>query len=299
MTLRQFLPALLPLVGLLSAQAQTTPPASGKITYEVTRHTDPSQMQININGQNVRPGSTLPDGRTVPELPEVVTFGQTLSFANGMAREQQERGNGGGGMMIRVEGGPGGDRPGGDRPGGSFGNGPGGDRPGGNRQGMNRQFRRPFEMATYVDGVNRRLTKVMTVRKDSLTTDVYRTESPMAAQPDGWKDNDKTKKIAGFTCRKATCTLKDVPYTIWYTTELPFTYSPQPELTPTKGVVLQIESDDSSYKATQFDTKPVAEADITPPAGAKVVTEAELEAIRKKAAADFRQRMMQQFQPRN
>ncbi len=278
------------------AQAQTVTPISGKISYEVTQRTDPSQAQIIINGQQVKPGSTLPDGSRLPELPDVITFGQTLTFANGLAHEQRDRRNGGGMMITRIEGGPGGgDRPGGDRP--------GGERLGGNGQGggqnRSRNFRRPIENETFVDGLNRQLAQITTIHKDSLTTEVYRLNAPMPAQPDGWKDSDKTKKIAGFSCQKATCSIKDVTYTIWYTTELPFTYSPKLDLTPTKGVVLQIESDESSYKATKFEAQPIANADVSPTPTAKVVTADELDAIRKKAMADFRQRMLQQFQPRN
>jgi hypothetical protein len=296
MIFRSFILALLPLCPVL---AQVTAPASGKITYEVTRPFNRAQVQIMVNGQTVRPGGTLPDGRQLPELPDVITYGQTLTFANGLAREQQDRPNRN--TFMRVEGSRDGAGPGGERsPGG---NGPGTDGPGNNGLPADptraRQLRRPVENQTYLDGLNRQRIEVMTVRKDSATTDMYRTDVPLPAPPAEWKDTDKTRKIAGFTCRKATCTLKAVTYTVWYTTDLPFTYSPQAELTPAAGVVLQIESDESSYKATRFDAQPVAVADVTPPAGAKPVTPAELDEIRKKATAEFRQRMLQQFQPRN
>lgn len=70
------------------------------------------------------------------------------------------------------------------------------------------------------------------------------------------------------------------------------TYSPMAALTPPKGVVLQIEGENASYKTTGIDLKAVAENDVKPPAGATVITKEQMDDLRKKAMADFRQKMM-------
>lgn len=108
-----------------------------------------------------------------------------------------------------------------------------------------------------------------------------------------WQITSKTKKIAGYTCQKATATRRKQSYAIWYTTELPFTYSPVADLTPHKEVVLQIESDTVSYKATGVSAETVAETAVQPPKEVKVVSTDELDEMRRKGIADFRQKMKQ------
>ena len=247
-------------------------PTSGKITYEGMRQIDRSQMRMVINGQEVRPGS--PGAPDAPEgMPETMSFTQKLVFSGTMAKEERDRPQGM--MMTRTVGSP----DGAGAPGGA-------DRP--------RTTRRtpPFEQQTFLDLANRQRIDVLTVKKDS-TTQVYRSEKPMPDATD-WQTTSKTKKIAGYTCQKATATRRKQPYTIWYTTELPFTYSPVADLTPPKGVVLQIESDTESFKATGISTEAVAEAAVQPPKEAKVVSADELEEMRRKGMADFRQKMMQE-----
>ena len=149
---------------------------------------------------------------------------------------------------------------------------------------------RPFEQQRYLDLANGKSIEVMTIKKDSLSR-VYRADSPLQ-RAEGWQETDKTKKLAGYTCHKATCPYKGETLTIWYTTDLPMTYSPMAALTPPKGVVLQIEGENASYKATGIDLKAVAETDVTPPANAAVITKDQMDDLRKKAMADFRQKMM-------
>lgn len=281
------------LAGLLIstfALAQT-PPASGKITYEGMRRIDPSQMRMVINGQEVRPGSSgAPDA---PEgMPEVMSFTQKLVFSGTMAREERDRPQN---RMVRRT--------------------VGGDGPG-NQSGAPRETRLtpPFEQTTYLDLANRQRIHVMTIKKDSVST-TYRTGRPMPT-PQNWQPSDKTRKIAGYLCHKATATARigrrmvgvrsgDVPasattpapgeaetFTVWYTTDLPFTYSPVAALTPERGVVLQIESDNESFKATSISTEAVAESTVQPPADAIVVSSDEMDLVRRKAMADFRQKTM-------
>ncbi|QHV99510.1 GLPGLI family protein [Spirosoma endbachense] len=251
--------------------AQTATPdkyASGKITYEGMRQIDRSQMRTVINGQEVRPGSAgAPDA---PEgMPEVMSFTQKLVFSGTMAKEERDRPQN---MMMRR-----------NREGDGSGNAGGPPR--------NMRMTPPFEQQTYLDLGNRKRIDVLTVKKDSTSQTTYRSENPMPTASD-WQASDKTKKIAGFTCHKATATRRKQTYTIWYTTDLPFTYSPVSDLTPPTGVVLQIESDNESYKASSISTEAIAASAVQPPADAKSITSEEMEQMRRKSMADFRQRMM-------
>ncbi|MBD2752778.1 GLPGLI family protein [Spirosoma validum] len=283
---RSILTLLIPGLLAANAQAQTSAPVSGKITYEGMRQIDFSQMRRVINGQEVRPG----DASDAPEgAPEVVNFTQKLVFAGPMAKEERDRPQN---MMFRRNMGDGG---------AAGQNGPGG---GGNgsrpwRGGNGQRMTPPFEQTTFLDLANRQRIDVMTVKKDSVTSQTYRTERPLPAVTD-WKEDSKTKKIAGYVCHKATATHRKMPYTIWYTTDLPITYSPVADLTPPKGVVLLIESDTESYKATNVSMEAIAEASVQPPKDAKTVTSEEMDQIRRKGMADMRQRMMQNMpMPRN
>ncbi|QDK78912.1 GLPGLI family protein [Spirosoma sp. KCTC 42546] len=274
------------ITGLVATVSVAQTPVSGKITYEGMRQIDRSQMRMVINGQEVRPGA--PGAPDAPEgAPEVMSFTQKLVFAGTMAKEERDRPQGG--MMFRRQGADG-------SPDGAGGPG-GGDRP--NRGGaMRANF--PFEQQTYLDLANRQRIDVLVVKKDSASQ-TYRSEKPMPAATD-WQESEKTKKIAGYVCHKATATHRKLPYTIWYTTDLPFTYSPVADLTPPKGVVLLIESDTESYKATGVSMEAVAEASVQPPKEAKAISADEMEQIRRKGMADFRQKMMQNMNmsaPRN
>lgn len=259
--------ALLLVTGLSAAQplhAQST----GRISYEVARRVDPSKMHIVINGQEVRPGS--PDFPA--DIPDTRTSSQTLSFAGDFAKETQE----GGGMMIRTTlEGPGGPGPGGRAP-------------------QTTNLGRPFEESTYLNLKERSAATVLTIKKDDKATE-YRADAPIG-KTDGWQLTEQTKKIAGYTCRKALVPFRKETYTVWLTTELPFTYSPIRELTPDKGVVLAVEGSMEQFRATKVDLKAaVADADVRPTAQAQSVTAAELKDLREKARADFRQRMVDNF----
>ncbi|MDO7845671.1 GLPGLI family protein [Hymenobacter sp. M29] len=250
--------------GLLAtgaALAQTT----GHISYEATQRVDLSKLNIVINGQPVKPGS--PDFPT--DIPETRSFGLTLTFAGPAAKEQRE----GGGMTIRTV----------------TMNGGTGDTPASAPQINN--FARPFEEATYLDLANRATTTVLTVKKDDAPT-TYRADAPIAPAT-GWNISSQTKKIAGYTCRKATVPYKKETYTVWFTTDLPFTYSPVRDLTPDKGVVLALESEQEQFRAAKVDLKPVPAAEVQPIATAQKVTPAELKDLREKALADFRQKMVE------
>lgn len=271
-TMKQHLITLLA-VGLWATTLYGQTPVSGKITYEGMRQIDRSQMRSN--GPEGQPGA--PD--TPEGMPDVLSFTQKLVFSGTMAKE--ERGRPQGGMMFR--------RPGGD-----------GGASGGSREGRPPGMRMtpPFDQQTYLDLANRQRIDVLMVKKDSTVTDIYRSEKPMPSAAD-WTASEKTKKIAGYVCHKGTATRRKQTYTVWYTTDLPFTYSPIADLTPPKGVVMQIESDNESYKATGVSMEAVAEASVLPPKAAKSISAEEMEQIRRKGMADFRQKMMQNMPMRN
>lgn len=276
--------------GLLLAQAASAQEAisSGEIRYEVTRRVDLSQVRVNINGQEVRPGGTLPNGQTL-DIPQTNTFSQTLVFGNGMAAEKTDMGNNFRTVRMGGDGAPGG--------------GPPRDRQQGD--GSQRRFdpqrmrmNRPFENESYIDMTAQNRISILGIKKDSVTTEYYRSDSPIV-RDSTWKEDDKTRKISGYKCQRATANLRNTPYTIWYTTELPFTYSPVASLTPDKGVVLQIESDQEAYKVIKMESKPVDESLLRPNPKAKLVSQKAMEDLRRKAMASFRQRMMAENPIRN
>ena len=273
----RFLARVLPIL-TLPFQPVLAQPAAGKITYEVIQKIDWSQMRRQSNGQEPRPGGDAPS-----DLPDTRSFTQRLLFAGNYGKEERDRPEG---MMGQFR------RDGAGGPGGSGGDGDQGGAPAGPRP----DFKRPFEQHTYLDLSARKTIEVLEIKKDSATK-IYQAELP-AKSATGWQEAGKTKKIAGYTCHKATATRRNEPYTIWYTTDLPFTYSPVSELTPGKGVVLQIESDNESFKATKVAAQSVPENTVRPPQTAQTVTPDEMNAMRRKVMADFRQQMMNRYQNR-
>lgn len=233
--------------------------SSGRIQYEVTKRIDPNAIRVVVNGEVVKPGSP----NYPADLPETSTSGLSLAFAGSYAKETREA------TAMRTtttatNGIPG--------------------------VPQTTVVKSPFEEKTYIDLAGRAVATVLSVTTDNATT-AYRSNAPFVA-PSGWTLTGQTRKIAGYTCRKATAPYQKETYTVWFTTELPFTYSPVRELMPEKGVVLQLESEKEQYQATKIDLKAVAEADVRPLEAAQTVTPAELKDLRDKARADFRQRLL-------
>ncbi|GAA4356764.1 hypothetical protein GCM10023185_20870 [Hymenobacter saemangeumensis] len=248
------------LLGSLLLATQARAQTSGRIQYEVAQRIEPGQMRIVMNGQEVKPGS--PDYPT--DLPDSRNSQLTLSFAGSYAKEEVEAP-----MMRTVMNGP-------------------------NSAPEVTRIARPFSEAVYLNLGERSSSTVFTVKdQQTAATTTYRADSPLPAAPAGWQLGTQTKKIAGYTCRKATATHKKMPYTLWVTTDLPFTYSPVKELTPDKGVVLALESDREQYRATKVNLQAVPEAEVRPSGEAKKVSPEELKDLREKTLADMRQRMME------
>ncbi|HEX9957252.1 MAG TPA: GLPGLI family protein, partial [Fibrella sp.] len=197
-----------------SLQAQS----SGQLTYEVVRKVDQNNMRVVIDGEQVKPG----DPNFPTDVPDTRTFSQHLNFAGDYAREERDDQ----GAVVRTVMTLGGGAP------------------------QTTNMGRPFTEQLFVDLANQKTITLLTVGKEKEAK-TYRAETPIQ-RADNWQVTDQTKKIAGYTCRKATVPFRKETYTVWYTTDLPLTYSPIRELTPEKGVAMLIEGSREQYKATKF-----------------------------------------------
>lgn len=162
--------------------------------------------------------------------------------------------------------------------------------------GQMQQMRRfmPFESKDYVDFSKNTFLHYMRATSGDDTTTWYLNVEPFE-QPSDWKVEKKTKKILGYECKKATATLRDIPYTVWYTTDIPgINFSPLSGLAPAQGLVLALESDEQSFVAKKVDlAAAVAPEEVKPDiADAKEVSAEELRNMRRQAG----ERMRAQFQ---
>lgn len=249
------------------AAAQTAPPAAGRLHYEGMRRLDMDKTKITmvtVNGQQVNPE----DLGTTIQLPESIETGKELIFSGSFAKEEW-----GLGFLARKAAGK------------------------ANQLGAPTPLPKgvsiPFLETKYLNLSARTTTIVTTLT--STNTEYVAPAQPVPTPPAGWQDFPQTKKIAGYLCHKVTVPFKKETYTLWVTTELPFAYSPVRELTPSKGVVLALSSDQEEYTATKLIAEPVADADVRPSPAAKPVTEADLKELRAKAQADQRQHLMEQM----
>jgi GLPGLI family protein len=258
-TIRLFIAA----ATLLSAASPVFAQQSGVIEYEVTAKTDPERMRGFQRG-----------GDDAPEIPDVITFKQVFTFSNNLGKLTTERPEGGGfgGRRQRPEG----DTTSNPRrqgPGGGMGMGRGGNN------------------AQYVDLANKKYEQVFSTFGDDKKT--YYTEEDFIFTANN-KSSDKTKKIAGYTCKKATIQLKDDTYTVWYTTELPFSFSPLNGLLPdSNAVVLSAEGGKRAFTAKSVSLKAVTDTELSIPAGAEKVSQEQMREIRKQEMEKLRKRQQQ------
>lgn len=221
-------------------------------------------IDYEINARMPQRGGAEGDGEE-----RVVTFNQHFYFAAGKGKLETDRPDFGGQRFGR------------DRQRGPAG------RNGGQRG--NRFSRTPgaFGGGSYVDLAGKKYLQLFAKPGDSTKT--YYAEEAYTAAKDA-KLADKTKKIAGFNCKKATVKLHNEEYTVWYTQDLPFSYSPINGLLPDgNGVVLSAESSRRSFTATNVAFKPVT-TNVSIPANAEKVTEDQLRDLRREAMQKFRQR---------
>ncbi|MFY0253002.1 GLPGLI family protein [Chitinophaga sp. 30R24] len=247
---------------LISASVPVFAQQSGTIEYEVTAKTDPERMRGFQRGSD----------DNAPQIPDVITFNQTFTFSNNVGKLTTERPDFGGGRGRANGGNQQGDNRGGGRPGGGRFGGFGG-------RGNNAQ---------YVDLANKKYEQVFTTFGDDKKT--YYTEEDYIFT-DNSKSADKTKKIAGYNCKKATIQLKDDTYTVWYTTELPFSFAPINGLLPeNNAVVLSAEGSKRSFIAKSVNLKPITDTDLSLPAGAEKVSQEKMREIMREEMEKLRAR---------
>lgn len=238
---------------LLTAPSAVAQQTSGIIEYEMTARVEAGQFRIvSVSGPGGAP--TTAEGPP-PDMPDIVTSKQTLTFSGGKGKIESESMNT---RMMMVNGMP----------------------------AKRETLRSPVSNTTYIDLANRKYLSVTTEKKDSVVKGVWYAEEDYK-QPGKFKTSGKTKTIAGYTCRRASVKLGEENFVVWYTEEIPVLFSPVNGVLPEKGVVLSIESSKRSYVAKHVTLKPVAEAEVSLPGDAQKVTPAELKEKRRQIMETF------------
>ena len=181
------------------------------------------------------------------------------------------------------------------------------------QQQRNNNFRR-FMPETFLNFSEKKIYTVSNVPRDTVNFDKYVVEKSYAFTPDLKLDNKKTKKIAGYNCKKATLKTKDDEFTIWYTTELGFTYSPLalgseamgrmwgmgrrggnqqqgaqfPPIVIENAVIVSIEGSEIGYDLKKVSTENVEADFVKVPTDAQKVSEDELAEIMKSRRGNYR-----------
>ncbi len=94
----------------------------------------------------------------------------------------------------------------------------------------------------------------------------------------------KTKKLLGYNCQEATSTLRNQAVTLWFTKDLPISFSPLNGLIPPGGgTVLEVQTSRMHAIATQVDPDHVTEQQLLIPQPAQKVS---------------REALRQRYQPR-
>lgn len=249
---------------------------AGTVSYQVTMQRPGGGDQGNDqnNGGNDDSG-----GGNVFTMNRTLTFnahGAKLAspdFAGGMRNFGGRRGNNNGAAA----------QAGGDQ------NGTGAQAGGrGQRRGGMGNFRGRGGNNEYVDFAGKKYIRAFK-RPDNDTT-FYMAQDFQNAE--NFQASDKTKKIAGYNCHQATATWHNTSYTIWYTTDIPVTYSPVNGLVPPSGgFVLDIQSDRMEYKATSVKLQDVADADVQVPSPSQELSQDQVR--------DMRRQMMSRMRNRN
>lgn len=154
------------------------------------------------------------------------------------------------------------------------------------------QGRRPRRgsMSEYVNFGDKKYLRAF--KHEGSDTTFYMPQDYRTAE--NFQASDKTKKIAGYTCHKATAQVRNTDYTIWYTTDIPETYSPVNGLVPPNGgFVLALQSDRMGYRATAVDLKDVADTSVQIPSPSHELTTDEMRSMRRSM---FQRRRNQQNQ---
>ncbi len=153
------------------------------------------------------------------------------------------------------------------------------------------QFRQPFTELTFIDFGNHKYINCLKANFGEDTLNYYVTDKPFADSL-VLEAGKKTKKILGYECKQATVRWKDSKYTVWYTEDLEFTYSPMPQIVPESGVVLMIDSEEEKYMAKEIVLEEIDIAEVMLPNPLKPVALEEYNDIKRNTM----QQMRQQFQ---
>jgi GLPGLI family protein len=234
--------------------AQTT---SGKIIFDHSEKIDASRMKVvtitSGNGEG-----------EMPPLPTTIDDERTLIFGGGFAKFE----GGGGPRMMRMNM----DMSNGEK----------------KEEKSEMKIKAPFESRTFFNLNKKSKIQLLTIKDEAKgTEEAVFTETPFTT-PDNIEYTEKTKEIAGFKCKKAVLKEKEGKVTIWYTTDIPYNFSPVEKYTPKEGFVLSIESDEVSYRARKYDNSPIKAEELIMPGGAKKVSDEEFKAKRKAALANFK-----------
>ncbi len=269
--------ALVMIAALLTARKETSAQQSGVIEYEVTSRIEPGQMRVVSYTSGGGRTEGAPEG--MPDLPNLITTKQTLTFSGGKGKLEVE--GGGGPRMMMMAAPVGGVSARGATVGDGGGRGNAVFSPAQGARGATAgALRSPVTNTTYIDLANRKYLSVMEERKDSVLENTWYSEEEYKATPD-FKTSGKTKKIAGYSCKRATVNQGDEQFVLWYTTEIPVTFSPVNGVLPELGVVLSIESSKRSYVAKKVELKPIPESEVSLPATAQKLTAEELKEKRR------------------
>ncbi|WP_341842132.1 hypothetical protein [Chitinophaga caseinilytica] len=272
--------------GLLTAAAVQAQQPSGVIEYEVNSKIEMGQFKMVMRSAD---GSVTTSNTPPPDMPNLLTFSQTFTFAGGMGKLETENG---GNMMRKMTlnlpagGGP---------PGGaSVSAGVAGTMAAPGPVGRSSSLRPPVTNATYIDLLNKRYLSVLTQNKDSVVAGVWYSEEAYKPAAE-IKTSGRTKTIAGFRCQRATAVVGEESFVIWYTTEIPMLFSPVNGVWPPQGVVLALESEKRSYMAKKVELKPVPDAPALP-AGAEKLTAVQLKEKQRSILEAFHNEQLKKLQ---
>jgi GLPGLI family protein len=97
----------------------------------------------------------------------------------------------------------------------------------------------------------------------------------------------ETKKLLGYTVTKAIITDEGKKYTVWFTAQLPNSYSPEPDLfAGLKGTVLEYSTDEYSCRATAINPNGFKPASVAIDAAARKISKEQLEDLQEDVAAE-------------
>ena len=268
------------LLGALPAAAQQQ--NSGIIEYEMTSRLDASNIKVVRMGPG---GSAVADDTPMPDLPDLITMKQVLTFAGGKGKLETEGLSGGQVMSFArtiaagAAEGPGNTVAGVAAPGGNV---------------KTTTLRPPISNTLYIDLANRKFLNVTQEKTDSAVKATWYTEEDYK-QGAQFKTSGKTKTIAGYNCKRATVKVGEENFVVWYTEDIPVSFSPVNGVMPEKGVVLAIESTKRSYVAKKVTLKPIPEAEVGLPADAQKVTAEELKENRRQILEKFHNEQFEKF----